>query len=219
MFDFIKVKLIAVTKPVVDYIPDAQGLISHTARVSNEENQNNYDTAEGLLNYCIRSNHWSVFEISNAVMEIKAPRDIARQILRHRSNRFQEFSQRYALVSDFIIREARLQDHKNRQNSIETQDTELKAEWEKRQQEVIDLVKSHYDWAISNNIAKECARVILPEGNTMSTMYMNGTIRDWYHYAELRDGNGTQKEHEAVAKLAKQELLKQFPVLSKMWGK
>lgn len=219
MFDFIKVKLIAVTKPVVDYIPDAQGLISHTARVSNEENQNNYDTAEGLLNYCIRSNHWSVFEISNAVMEIKAPRDIARQILRHRSNRFQEFSQRYALVSNFIIREARLQDQKNRQNSIETQDAELKAEWEKRQQEVIDLVKSHYDWAISNNIAKECARVILPEGNTMSTMYMNGTIRDWYHYAELRDGNGTQKEHEAVAKLAKQELLKQFPVLSKMWGK
>lgn len=219
MFDFIEVKLIGVTMPVVDYIPDSQGLISYAARVSNPDNQENFATAEGLLNYCVRENHWSVFEMANAVVEIKAPRDIARQILRHGSNKFQEFSQRYALATDFVIREARLQDKKNRQNSIDNIDPEIAAEWERRQQEVIDLVKKHYEWATSEEIgiAKECARVILPEGNTMSTMYMNGTVRSWFHYASLRDGNGTQKEHIDVAKKAKKEILKQYPFLERVW--
>lgn len=219
MFDFIEVKMIGVTMPVVDYIPDSQGIISHAARVSNPQNQNNYATADGLLNYCVREQHWSVFEMANAVMEIKAPRDIARQILRHGSNKFQEFSQRYAEATDFVIREARLQDRKNRQNSVDIEDSELQKEWERRQQEVLDLVKEHYEWALSDDvgIAKECARVILPEGNTMSTMYMNGTVRSWFHYANLRDGNGTQKEHIDVAKKAKKEILKHYPFLEKAW--
>ena len=219
MFDFIEVKLIGVTMPVVDYIPDAEGLISHSARVSNPDNQNNYDTSERLLNYCVRNSHWSVFEMANAVVEIKAPRDIARQILRHGSNKFQEFSQRYAEATDFVIREARLQDRKNRQNSVDIEDSELQKEWERRQQEVLDLVKEHYEWALSDDvgIAKECARVILPEGNTMSTMYMNGTVRSWFHYASLRDGNGTQKEHIDVAQKVKREILKEFPFLEEEW--
>lgn len=219
MFDFIEVKMIGVTMPVVDYIPDSQGIISHTARVSNPANQNNYKTANGLLDYCVREKHWSVFEMANAVMEIKAPRDIARQILRHGSNKFQEFSQRYALATDFVLREARLQDQQNRQNSIEVDNTELQEEWNRRQQEVLDLVQEHYKWAVSKEvgIAKECARVILPEGNTMSTIYMNGTVRSWYHYADLRDGNGTQKEHIDVAQKAKKELLIHFPFLEDVW--
>lgn len=220
MFDFIEVKMIGVTTPTVDYIPDSEGIISHAARVSNPTNQNNYESAEGLLKYCIREKHWSVFEMVNVVMEIKAPRDIARQILRHGSNKFQEFSQRYALATDFVIREARLQDTKNRQNSIDLVDDELQAEWERRQQEVIDLVQEHYNWATSKEvgIAKECARVMLPEGNTMSTLYMNGTVRSWFHYADLRDGNGTQKEHIDVAQKAKKELLQHFPFLENVWG-
>lgn len=217
MFDFIEVKLIGVTMPVVDYIPDSQGIISHAARVSNPENQNNYETAGGLLNYCVREQHWSVFEMANAVVEIKAPRDIARQILRHSSNKFQEFSQRYAEATDFVIREARLQDTKNRQNSIKVDNENLREEWADRQNEVLALVKEHYDWALKNGIAKECARVILPEGNTMSTMYMNGTVRSFFHYANLRDGNGTQLEHIDVAKKVKKEILKHYPFLEKAW--
>lgn len=217
MFDFIEVKLIGVTMPVVDYIPDSQGIISHAARVSNPQNQNNYETAEGLLKYCSRENHWSVFEMGNAVVEIKAPRDIARQILRHGSMKFQEFSQRYAEASEFVIREARLQDEKNRQNSLETDNEVLIKEWESRQREVIALVEEHYKWAIDQRIAKECARVILPEGNTMSTMYVNGTIRSWFHYANLRAGNGTQKEHIDVAKKVQKQLLEQYPFLKNFW--
>lgn len=217
MFDFIEVKLIGVTMPVVDYIPDSQGIISHAARVSNPENQNNYETAGGLLNYCVREQHWSVFEMANAVVEIKAPRDIARQILRHGSNKFQEFSQRYAEATDFVVREARLQDTKNRQNSIKVDNESLQKEWADRQNEVLALVKENYEWALKNGIAKECARVILPEGNTMSTMYMNGTIRSFFHYANLRDGNGTQLEHIDVAKKVKKEILKHYPFLEKVW--
>lgn len=217
MFDFIEVKLIGVTMPVVDYIPDSQGIISHAARVSNPENQNNYETAGGLLNYCVREQHWSVFEMANAVVEIKAPRDIARQILRHGSNKFQEFSQRYAEATDFVVREARLQDTKNRQNSIKVNNDSLQEEWADRQNEVLALVKENYEWALKNGIAKECARVILPEGNTMSTMYMNGTVRSFFHYANLRDGNGTQLEHIDVAKKVKKEILKHYPFLEKVW--
>lgn len=197
----IKVKPIAMTQPLVDFIPDGEGLMAYCARVSNPSNQNNFDTADKLLKYCANHGHWSVFEMVNVVIEIEAPRDISRQILRHRSGAFQEFSQRYAEVSDdmFCIRETRLQDNKNRQNSIETINEALSEEWELRQQEVINLVKDHYQWALSNNIAKEQARVILPEGNTMSRMYVNFNVRSLVHWLLVRSGNGTQKEHTDVA--------------------
>lgn len=209
----LEVNLIAVTQPVVDYIPDAEGLASYQARVSNPNNQENFDTAEGLLRYCARHGHWSVFETVNAVIEIKAPRDISRQILRHKSASYQEFSQRYAAVTDdmFVIREARLQDEKNRQNSIDVEDVDLQEWWQGLQEELLQHTMAAYDIALQKGIAKECARVILPEGNTMSCMYMNATMRTWVHYANLRGGNGTQKEHVEVAKLVRKELEKHFP--------
>ncbi len=216
--DKVSVKLIAVTEPVVDFIPDAEGIASYCARVSNPSNQENFDTAEGLLRYCARHGHWSVFEMVNAVVEIKAPRDISRQILRHGSAKFQEFSQRYAAVSDdmFVLREARLQDESNRQNSFETEDEELKSWWEDTQREIGELVQSRYQEALERKIAKECARVILPEGNTMSSMYMNGTMRTWVHYAKLRSGNGTQEEHIVVAKKVAEVLESHFPNIMSM---
>lgn len=218
MFDFVKVKVIGVTTPVIGLIPDSEGIISYAARVSNPSNQDNFETASKLLKYCLNHKHYSVFETASIVVEIESPRDIARQILRHRSFSFQEFSQRYAEAQSFVFRDARLQDNKNRQNSVVTDDQDLSEKWNEKQQEVVNLVKKNYDWALKNGIAKECARVILPEGNTMSRMYMNGTVRSWLHYCDLRDGNGTQLEHVDVARKCKKEILKHFPFLEEVWN-
>lgn len=219
MFDFIKVRMVGVTVPTLEEIPDSEGLVSYTARVSNEGNQTNFDTAAGLLRYCMRENHVSVFEMANIVMEIEAPRDIARQILRHRSFSFQEFSQRYAEATNFTTRECRLQDEKNRQNSIESEDHDLNAWWEDEQLYILGEIESLYKQALKNGIAKEVARCILPEGLTMSKMYMNGTVRSWIHYCQLREKNGTQLEHQDVAVKAKQEILSKFPFLSEVMEK
>ena len=187
--------------------PEAEERIAYMARVSNPENQNNQDTAPKLLKYLMKHQHWSPFEMVNVCMEIETTRDIARQILRHRSFSFQEFSQRYASVSGFEYSEPRLQDNKNRQNSIETDDIHLLYKWERLQETVIERSKMVYDWAIDLGIAKEVARKVLPEGLTKSKMYMNGTLRSWIHYTELRCGVETQKEHREVA-LKCQEILK-----------
>jgi len=219
LFDFIKCKVIGVTQPVVDFIPDSEGIISYAARVSAPQNQSNFDTAAKLLKYCVDHQHYSVFETCNITMEIEAPRDIARQILRHRSFSFQEFSQRYAESTDFITRECRLQDEKNRQNSIQTDDLMLQDYWQIAQEEVLELVKFHYEKALMLGIAKEVSRCLLPEGLTMSKMYMNGTVRSWLHYIELREDNGTQLEHTDVAKKAKVEVLKYFPFLENVLEK
>lgn len=219
MFEFIKCKVIGVTQPVVDFIPDSEGIISYAARVSAPQNQSNFDTATKLLKYCVEHQHYSVFETCNITMEIEAPRDIARQILRHRSFSFQEFSQRYAESTDFIIRECRLQDEKNRQNSIATDNVMDHEYWEIAQQEVLELVKFHYEKALMLGYAKECARVILPEGLTMSKMYMNGTVRSWLHYCSLREANGTQLEHQDVAIKCKEEVVKFFPFLKEVMDK
>lgn len=214
----VKVRLIGVTQPVVDFIPDSEGLVSYQARVSNPKNQDNFDTALGLLKFCAREGHWSVFQMVNAVIEIEAPRDISRQILRHQSMDFQEFSQRYAEVEEdmFCIREARLQDSKNRQNSIKSSDETLNEWWESVQEEVIDLIQGYYKEAIDMGVAKECARVILPEGNTMSRMYINGNMRSWIHYCNLRGGNGTQKEHIHLIPKIREELEGYFPNITQM---
>ena len=210
-------KIIAVTNPMIDGISTAEDFISYTARVSNPSNQMNTETSERLLKYCIRNKHWSIFEMVNVVMQIDTTRDIARQILRHRSFSFQEFSQRYADPTKdlgFVTREARLQDDKNRQNSVEIDDPKLIMEWEARQQYLISIVKEQYQWAIKNGIAKEQARAVLPEGLTVSRMYMNGTLRSWIHFCELRMGNGTQKEHREVATSAWNEITKYFKFLT-----
>ena len=220
MFDFNKVKAIAVTQPVVDYIPNSEGILSLCARVSNPQNQDNFETAGKLLQYCVKHKHYSVFETCNLVMEIETPRDIARQILRHRSFSFQEFSQRYAEAQNFILRECRLQDEKNRQYSVEldiknNQDHfDIELDWRNKQQELLYIIDEQYQWALRNGIAKEVARVILPEGLTMSRMYMNGTVRSWLHFIQVRDDEGVaQKEVVDVARKAKVELLKYFPFL------
>ncbi len=207
----IEVGLVGITTPMIDTIPDSEGMLSYIARVSNPKNQNNFETSKKLLEYCVKHNHWSVFEMVNVVVSIKAPRDIARQILRHRSFTFQEFSQRYAEVDNFTLREARLQDTKNRQNSITVDDVYLQQAWEEKQKEVLALVEDYYKWALGAGIAKECARVILPEGLTMSSMYMNGTVRSWMHYCNLRSENGTQKEHMEVAIAIRDLLEKELP--------
>lgn len=195
--------------------PDIQDLIVYCARVSNPSNQTNQDTANKLLNYLAKHAHWSPFELVSVCLEIETTRDIARQILRHRSFSFQEWSQRYADPTkdlDFVVREARLQDTKNRQNSIEVDDPELKEFWEEKQKEVIRKSKEVYDWAISNGIAKEQARAVLPEGLMSSRMYMNGTIRSWLHFIQLRSGNGTQKEHAEIARACAEAIAKIFPL-------
>jgi thymidylate synthase (FAD) len=221
-----KVRLISYSKPTEEMmsegIESAQDLIAFCARVSNPSNQYNKETSEKLIRYLIKHKHWSPLELTSACLEIETTRDIARQILRHRSFSFQEFSQRYAdptaeLGESFVLREARLQDTKNRQNSVEIGvDTEddrfLIAEWNRRQQEVIDLVKENYTWAIGAGIAKEQARCMLPEGNTVSRMYMNGTIRSWIHYIMLRKENGTQKEHMDIARVCGQVIAEAFPM-------
>ena len=207
------VKLIGVTAPYAGH-NSAEDLIVHMARVSNPSNQNMTRGDEKLIRYLIKNQHWSPFEMVNVVMEINTTRDIARQILRHRSFSFQEFSQRYADPTKdlgFELREARLQDTKTRQNSIETDDNELQSEWKIKQVNLIAEAKTAYDWAIANGIAKEQARAVLPEGNTQSRMYMNGTLRSWIHYCQLRKENGTQKEHAEVAAACWKIIADKFP--------
>jgi thymidylate synthase (FAD) len=197
-------------------IDDIQDLIAYGARVSNPSNQTNTETSEKLIQYLAKHKHWSPFEMVSACLEIETTRDIARQILRHRSFSFQEFSQRYANPTkelDFVLRDARMQDTSNRQNSVETDDRELKRLWQEQQQFIIRAAHSAYDWAIVNGIAKEQARSVLPEGLTVSRLYMNGTIRSWIHYIELRSANGTQKEHMDIAKACAVEIAKVFPMI------
>lgn len=194
-----KVSLISFSQP-----PDSQksieDIIAYCAKVSNPSNQHNTNTNEKLLDYLITNNHWSPFEMVNICLEIETTRDIARQILRHRSFSFQEFSQRYAVANIGVeYKEARLQDIKNRQNSIEINDVKLQKEWLDIQKQIDDLTKNSYNWALENGIAKEQARAVLPEGITKSKMYMNGTLRSWIHYISMRSGNGTQKEHKEIA--------------------
>ena len=214
-----KVKLISYSKPTEnvanDGIDDAQELVAFCARVSNPSNQLNTETSEKLIKYLIKNAHWSPLEMVSACLEIETTRDIARQILRHRSFSFQEFSQRYANPVedlDFVIREARMQDEKNRQNSLEIDDPKLIEEWNKLQEDVINVSKKAYEWAINKGIAKEQARSVLPEGNTVSRLYMNGTIRSWIHYIQLRSGNGTQKEHSEIALACAEVINEIFPM-------
>ena len=216
-----KVRLVSYSKPTLEFenegIIDVQELVAFCARVSNPSNQNNNETSQKLIKYLINNKHWSPLEMVTACIEIETTRDIARQILRHRSFSFQEFSQRYADPTkdlSFVFKEARLQDNKNRQNSIETNNESLKSEWINKQQKLIDLSLETYKWAIDNGIAKEQARAVLPEGNTVSRMYMNGTLRSWVHYIELRSSNGTQKEHMEIAKSIAKIISDIFPMIS-----
>ena len=220
------VKLLSYSQPTQEFatqgIGDAQELIAYCARVSNPSNQFNTDTSEKLIRYLVRHQHWSPLEMVSACMEITTTRDIARQILRHRSFSFQEFSQRYADPTkdlEFVLREARLQDPKNRQNSIELiadtpQSRNLAMGWERAQQRVKIAAIEAYDWAILNGIAKEQARAVLPEGMISSRLYMNGTLRSWIHFIELRSANGTQKEHQEVARACAEAISAIFPMAS-----
>jgi len=215
------VKLISYSKPSREMyeegLMDMQELVAFCARVSNPSNQMNMATADKLIRYLINNKHWSPLEMVSACLEVTTTRDIARQILRHRSFSFQEFSQRYADPTqdlDFVIRDARLQDTKNRQNSIETSDAELQAWWNAKQQFIINYVKETYSEAINKGIAKEQARAILPEGNTVSRLYVNGTLRSWIHFIELRSGHGTQKEHMEVARECARVIAEVFPMAS-----
>ena len=219
-----KAKLIAVTKPLIEGLDSIYDLVSFCARVSNPSNQMNTDTAEKLIGYLLKYKHFSPFEVANCVVEVEAPRDIARQLLRHRSFSFQEFSQRYADVAalgdSFILREARKQDTKNRQNSLEfdlSDDEErlICAKWLDKQNEILELVTESYKWAINAGIAKEVARTILPEGLTMSRLYVNGTLRSWIHYIEVRTEAGvTQQEHVELARLIAQAIAEAFPQIT-----
>lgn len=218
------VKLLSYSQPTAEFaalgVDDAQELIAYCARVSNPSNQLNTETSEKLIGYLIKHAHWSPLEMVSACVEITTTRDIARQILRHRSFAFQEFSQRYADPTkdlDFVIREARFQDTKNRQNSVELDLTdpaqrELNNIWTEKQQAVIAVAKEAYTWAVSNGIAKEQARAVLPEGNTESRLYMNGTLRSWIHYIQLRKENGTQKEHQLIALACATAIAAIFPM-------
>lgn len=210
-----KVKLISYSKPVLEGLDTPTDLVAFCARVSNPSNQINSETAEKLIKYLIKHQHWSPLEMATMCLEIETTRDIARQILRHRSFSFQEFSQRYAdpvKELEFVLREARLQDEKNRQNSVKTDDYPLIYDWNARQKDIIELVKVHYNWAINNGIAKEQARAILPEGLTLSRLYMSGTLRSWIHYIQLRSGNGTQLEHMEIAKECAKVIAEVFPL-------
>jgi thymidylate synthase (FAD) len=215
------VKLLSFSQPTEEFanqgIDDAQELIAYCARVSNPSNQFNTETSEKLIKYLVKHQHWSPLEMVSACIEITTTRDIARQILRHRSFSFQEFSQRYADPTkdlNFVTREARLQDTKNRQNSVETDDVMLQNEWFRAQQRVIYAAQREYEWAIKNGIAKEQARAVLPEGLIESRIYMNGTLRSWIHFIELRSANGTQKEHQEVAKSCASVIATVFPMMS-----
>ena len=211
-----KVTLIALTKPCIEGVETAEDLVAYTARVSNPSNQLNQETAPKLLKYLVANQHWSPFEMAHVVLEIETTRDIARQILRHRSFAFQEFSQRYARADQlgFVRREARMQDAKNRQASVQTEDIELQKLWDLKQADLLRKVKDTYTWALSNGIAKEQARAVLPEGLTMSRMYMSGSLRSWLHYCAVRCDISTQKEHREVANMALQILQQEFPSIA-----
>lgn len=225
------VSLLSYSQPTAEFasqgIDDAQELIAYCARVSNPSNQFNTETSEKLIKYLVKHQHWSPLEMVSACVEITTTRDIARQILRHRSFAFQEFSQRYADPTkdlNFVIREARLQDTKNRQNSVELDLTtdegrRLAWQWEQLQQKVIDTAKEAYTWAVDHGIAKEQARAVLPEGNTESRVYMNGTLRSWVHFIELRSSNGTQKEHQLVALACAKAIAAIFPMATDLVAK
>ena len=218
------VKMVSFSAPTQEFIDegidDVQQLVAFCARVSNPSNQNNKDTSEKLIRYLIKHQHWSPLEMTSMCLEIETTRDIARQILRHRSFSFQEFSQRYADPTKdlaFVGREARLQDTKNRQNSVEldltnANDRELNEIWQEKQSNVIKAATEAYTWAVNNGIAKEQARAVLPEGNTVSRMYMNGTLRSWIHYIQLRSANGTQKEHREIAHKCAEVIATVFPM-------
>ena len=218
------VKMVSFSAPTQEFIDegidDVQQLVAFCARVSNPSNQNNKDTSEKLIRYLIKHQHWSPLEMTSMCLEIETTRDIARQILRHRSFSFQEFSQRYADPTKdlaFVGREARLQDTKNRQNSVEldltnVNDRELNEIWQEKQSNVIKAATEAYTWAVNNGIAKEQARAVLPEGNTVSRMYMNGTLRSWIHYIQLRSANGTQKEHREIAHKCAEVIATVFPM-------
>lgn len=232
MEDEMKIKLISYSQQAIDAekqdefefdLPNLQDLVAYCARVSNPANQANSETSERLIKYLIKHKHWSPLEMVSVCIEVETTRDIARQLLRHRSFSFQEFSQRYAdptaeLDDAFVLREARMQDTKNRQNSVELDMTDEKQkllayEWERSQKRVLYAVKKEYEWAIKNGIAKEQARAVLPEGLTVSRLYVNGTLRSWIHYIDLRDGNGTQKEHAEIAKACAEVIAKVFPII------
>ena len=217
------VRMISYSKPSREMydegLLDVQELVAFCARVSNPSNQFNTDTSEKLIKYLIKHQHWSPLEMVSACLEIETTRDIARQILRHRSFSFQEFSQRYADPTkdlSFVLREARLQDTKNRQNSVENTNLALATWWEERQKRVIREAEEAYAWAIENGIAKEQARAVLPEGLTVSRLYMNGTIRSWIHFIELRSANGTQKEHQEVARQCAKVIAEVFPLANEL---
>lgn len=214
-----KARLFSYTQPTEELkgeFRSALELIAYCTKVSNPAGQYKLDNAERLIRRLIEWKHWSPLEMADATIEIETTRDIARQIIRHRSFVFQEFSQRYGDPNDldntFVLREARLQDPKNRQNSVETADEELKKTWNAKQQQIIHEAKMAYNWAIANGIAKEQARVVLPEGNTISKLYMKGSLRSWIHYIELRSGNGTQKEHMEVARAIAEAITSIFPM-------
>ena len=227
-----KIKLISYSQQAIEAdkqdefefdLPNLQDLVAYCARVSNPSNQANSETSERLIKYLIKHKHWSPLEMVSACIEVETTRDIARQLLRHRSFSFQEFSQRYAdptaeLDDAFVLREARMQDTKNRQNSVELDMSDEKQkllayEWERAQNRVLYAVKKEYEWAIKNGIAKEQARAVLPEGLTVSRLYVNGTLRSWIHYIDLRDGNGTQKEHAEIARACAEVIAKVFPII------
>ncbi len=219
-----KVKLVSYTQPHEEYNDRynfdksklLSELIAFCARVSNPTNQTNTETSERLIKYLIKHKHWSPLEMVSACLEIETTRDIARQLLRHRSFSFQEFSQRYANPTeelDFVLREARLQDAKNRQNSLTINDINLQMKWKLKQEVVLNHARDAYKWAIDNNIAKEQARAVLPEGLTISRLYVNGTIRSWVHYLDVRCGNGTQKEHMELAKACAEVIANVFPLV------
>ena len=219
-----KVRLIGsttVNPQTVIGLDNVQDLVAYCARVSNPANQFNSETSEKLIRYLIKHKHWSPLEMASATVEVETTRDIARQLLRHRSFSFQEFSQRYAdpasMGEQFVTREARWQDKKNRQNSVDFDmsrpfDKDISREWHAHQQRVVDVAKSAYEWAVGNGIAKEQARVVLPEGNTISRLYVNGTLRSWIHYIELRSSNGTQKEHMELAREIGKAIAEIFPI-------
>jgi thymidylate synthase (FAD) len=210
-----KVELISYSQPESYFAENTTELVAFCARVSNPSNQMNKETSEKLIRYLIKNQHWSPLEMVSMCLEINTTRDIARQILRHRSFSFQEFSQRYANPVEeleFVIREARLQDDKNRQNSIDIDDKELQAWWRQQQEFIIENVKSIYNESIERGIAKEQARAILPEGLTLSKLYMNGTLRSWIHYIQLRSANGTQKEHMMIAHECAKVISAVFPL-------
>jgi len=214
-----KVQLISYSQST-DPDQSLQDMVAYCARVSNPANQGNTETNEKLIRYLIKNHHWSPLEMVSVCLEIETTRDIARQILRHRSFSFQEFSQRYAVADlGFEYKEARIQDARNRQNSIETNDVSLQRQWITMQDKVADTAEAAYEWALENGIAKEQARAVLPEGMTVSRMYMNGTLRSWVHYIQLRSGNGTQKEHREVAMACMEAIAPIFPMIREFLAK